>query len=176
MKKIASERCSSNQHRWHQGQRSGTLRVALSRMMPQSARILTTVCPKPAVSLEDSQREYGRVIQSACPQRFRYTEPSYSADLAFLPEADQATWEVSPTLLALHPWHPMARPRHERRSPQESQPAQQRVHLASGATALGWPLIELFISLLIGFVVCDWSFNAEMVEQVLCTCFLYDLW
>ena len=28
-------------------------------MMPRSARILTTACPKPAVSLEDCQREYG---------------------------------------------------------------------------------------------------------------------
>ena len=27
--------------------------------MPQSARILTTTCPKPAVPLEDFQREYG---------------------------------------------------------------------------------------------------------------------
>ena len=33
----------------------------------------------------------------------------------------------------------MARPRVERRSPQESQPAQHRVHLASGAAALGRP-------------------------------------
>ena len=33
----------------------------------------------------------------------------------------------------------MARPRVERRSPLESQPAQHSVHLASGAAALGWP-------------------------------------
>ena len=33
----------------------------------------------------------------------------------------------------------MARPRVERRSPQESQPAQYKVHLASSAAALGWP-------------------------------------
>ena len=33
----------------------------------------------------------------------------------------------------------MARLRVERRSPQESQPAQQRVNLAPGAAALGWP-------------------------------------
>ena len=51
----------------------------------------------------------------------------------------QATGAVSPTLLALHPWHQMARPRVKRRSPQESQPAQHRLHLASGAAALGWP-------------------------------------
>ena len=33
----------------------------------------------------------------------------------------------------------MTRPRVERRSPQESQSARLRVHLASGAVALGWP-------------------------------------
>ena len=32
--------------------------------MPQSARILTTACPKPAVPLEDCKRGYGRVWQS----------------------------------------------------------------------------------------------------------------
>ena len=42
-------------------------------------------------------------------------------------------------LLALHPWHHKARLRVKQRSPQESQPAQHRVHLASGAAALGWP-------------------------------------
>ena len=45
-------------------------------MMPQSARILTTACPKPAVPLEDYQREYGSVTRSASPQRSRYTGPS----------------------------------------------------------------------------------------------------
>ena len=44
--------------------------------MPQSARILTIACPKPAVPLEDCQGEYGRVTRSASPQRSRYTEPS----------------------------------------------------------------------------------------------------
>ncbi|WP_293703670.1 hypothetical protein, partial [Thiolapillus sp.] len=38
-----------------------------------------------------------------------------------------------------HPRHQMARSRVERRSPQESQSAQHRVHLTSGAAALGWP-------------------------------------
>ena len=55
--------------------------------------------------------------------------------LGSLPEADQATGAVSSTLLVLHPWHQMARPRVERRSLQESQPDQYRVHLASGAAA-----------------------------------------
>ena len=68
--------------------------------------------------------------------------PERCRDLGSLPEADQATGAVSPTLLALHPWHQMAKPRVERRSPQESQPAQHRVHLASGAAALGWPSHE----------------------------------
>ena len=44
-------------------------------MVPQAARILTTFCPKPAVPLEDCQREYGRVTRSASPQRSRYTGP-----------------------------------------------------------------------------------------------------
>ena len=44
--------------------------------MPQSARILTTACPKPAVPLEDCQRKYGGVTRSASPQRSRYTGPS----------------------------------------------------------------------------------------------------
>ena len=57
--------------------------------------------------------------------------PVRCRDLGSLLEADQAaTGAVSPTLLALHPWDRMARPRVERRSPQESQPAQHRVHLA----------------------------------------------
>ena len=114
-------------------------------MIPQSARISTTTCPKPAVPLEDFQRECGRVTRSASPQRSRYTGPSSfppsvrCRDLGFLSEADQATGAVSPTLLALQPWHQMARPRVERRIPQESQPAQHSVNLASSAAALGWP-------------------------------------
>ena len=62
--------------------------------------------------------------------------PVRCRDLGSLSEADQATGAVSPTLLALHQ---MARQRVKRRSPQESQPAQHKVHLTSGATALSWP-------------------------------------
>ena len=69
----------------------------------------------------------------------RYNPPAWGRDLGSLLEANQATGAVSPMLLALHPWHQMARPHVKRRSPQESQPAQHRVHLASGAAALGWP-------------------------------------
>ena len=65
--------------------------------------------------------------------------PVQCRDLDFVLEADQATGVVSPVLLALHPGHQMDRPRVKRRSPQESQPAQHRVHLASGAAAQGWP-------------------------------------
>ena len=71
--------------------------------------------------------------------RRRSHPPVRCRDLGSLSEADQATGAVSPTLLALHPWHQMARPRFEQRGPQESQPALHRVHLASGAAALGWP-------------------------------------
>ena len=77
--------------------------------------------------------------EAPCIQgRRRYHSPVRCRDLGSLSEVDQATGAVSPTLLALHPWHQMARPRVERRSPQESQPAQHRVHFASGAAALGW--------------------------------------
>ena len=115
-------------------------------MMPQSARILTTPCPKPAVPLEDCQREYP-LAESLAPslhkdpglQSCRSHSPVRCRDLGSLSEVDQATGAVSPTLLALHPWHLTARPRVEQRSAQESKPAQHRVHLASGAAALGWP-------------------------------------
>ena len=71
--------------------------------------------------------------------RRRSHPPVRCRDLGSLSEGDQATGAVLPTLLALHPWHQMARPRVEQRSPQESQPAQRRVRLASVAAALGWP-------------------------------------
>ena len=71
--------------------------------------------------------------------RPRYHPPVQCRDLGSLSETDKATGAVSSTLLALHPWHQMARPRVKRRSPQENQPSQRRVHLASGAAALGWP-------------------------------------
>ena len=45
-------------------------------MMPQSARILTTACPKPTVPLEDCRRDYGKVTRSASLRRSRYTGPS----------------------------------------------------------------------------------------------------
>ena len=64
--------------------------------------------------------------------------PVCCRDLGSLSEADQATGVVSPALLVPHPWHQMARPRVEKRSPLESQPDQHRVYLASGAAALGW--------------------------------------
>ena len=114
--------------------------------MPQSARILTTACPKPEVPLVDCQREYGShsFRPSTKIQICRAVVVPIllirRRDVGSLSEADQATGAVLPTKLALHPWHQRARPRVERRSPQDSQPAQHRVHLASGAAALGWPL------------------------------------
>ena len=80
--------------------------------------------------------EYGRVTRSASPQRSRYKgllsfppPPVQCRDLGSLPEADQATGVVSSMLLALHPWHQMARPHVKRRSLQESQPAKHTVQL-----------------------------------------------
>ena len=43
------------------------IRVASSPMAPQSAKGLTTACPKQAAPLKDHQREYGRVIRLAYP-------------------------------------------------------------------------------------------------------------
>ena len=120
--------------------------IVSSSVMPQSARILTTVCPKPAVSLHDCQKEYGRVTRSASPRKSRYRQPS--SFLPFLYGAKtciryrkliRLLEQFLSTLLAFHSWHQMARLRVKRRSHQESQPAQHRVHLASGAAALGWP-------------------------------------
>ena len=65
--------------------------------------------------------------------------PVQCRDQSSLSEADQSTGAISSTLLVLHPCHQMARPRVERRSHQESQPARHRVHLATGPPALGWP-------------------------------------
>ena len=112
----------------------------------------TTVSKDLDNRLSKSSSSYGRLSKSTTKSlapplhkdpgiqgRRRSNPPVQCRDLGSLSEADQATGAVSPTLLALHPWHQMARPRVERRSPQESQPAQHRVHLASGAAALGWP-------------------------------------
>ena len=89
-----------------------------------------------------------RVWQSLAPplhkdpgkqSQYHSHPPVWCRDLDSLSEANQATGAVSPTLLVLHPWHQMARPCVQQRSPQESQPAHQRVHLASRAAALEWP-------------------------------------
>ena len=106
---------------------------------------MTTACPKPAVPLETVKEN---MAESLAPPLHkdpgiqglrRPHPPERCRDPGSLPEADQATRAISPTLLALHPWNQMARPRVERRCPQESQPAQHRVHLAAGAAAPGWP-------------------------------------
>ena len=130
-------------------------------MMPQSARIWTIACRKLAVPLEDFHRECGRVILSVSPRRSRYTGPSSFSPSCMVQRPGVSTGRrsgygaVSPTLLALHLWHQMARLYFKRSSPQESRPAQHRVNFASGAAALGWPrhkvedigmLISVFVS------------------------------
>ena len=74
-------------------------------------------------------------IQGHC----RSYPPVWCRDLGSRSEADQATGAVSPMLLALNPWHQMVRAHVKWRSPQQSQPAQLRVHFASGTAGLGWP-------------------------------------
>ena len=76
-------------------------------------------------------------------QSHRHSHPLvWCRVLGSLLEADQATSAVSSVLLAIHPWHQMARPCVKRRSPLESQPAQHTVHLAPGAAAPGWPCVK----------------------------------
>ena len=114
-------------------------------MMPQSARILTTACPNPAVPLEDCQREYGRVTCSASSQKSRYARP-----LSFPPSCKvqrpgfsiSSRWGYQSSFtssacapsLALN-GKTMCQMKKSSREPA----SQQRVHLASGASVLGWP-------------------------------------
>ena len=102
-----------------------------SKASSSFGRLLKGVRQSHSLRLSTKLQVYRVVVVTTHPVRCR--------DLGSLSEADQATGAVSSTLLALHPWHQMARPRVQRRSPKESQPAQHRVHLASGAAALGWP-------------------------------------
>ena len=95
-------------------------------MMPQSARILTTACSKPAVPLKTVKESMAEPLAPSLHKapgiqgRHRSHPPVLCRDLGSLSEADQTTGAVSPTLLALHPWHQMAKSCVERRSPQET--------------------------------------------------------
>ena len=114
-------------------------------MIPPVSKDLETACPKPEVPLVDCQREYGRVTRSAPPQRFRYTVPSSfpssctAQRRGFSIGSRSGYWSGFIYAACAPSLAPMARPRVERRSHQDSQPAQHRVHLASDAFALGWP-------------------------------------
>ena len=99
----------SYQHRRHQPQRSGAL--YLGSVMFNDATVskdLDNCCSKPEDPLEDSQREYGRVIRFASPQRSRYTEPSsfppllHGAETWFSTGSKSRYLSGSSTLLALH--------------------------------------------------------------------------
>ena len=85
-------------------------------IMPQSARILTTTYPKPAVPLEDCQREYGRVTNSTSPQRSRCTVPLSFPSLCtvqrpgFSIESRSGYWSSFTNAACTPPWHQMARP------------------------------------------------------------------
>ena len=119
--------------------------VVSSPTMPQSARILTITCPKPAVAVEDCQGKYCRVTRCASPQRSNYTRPSSSPPSCtvqrpgFSIRSRSGYWSGFTNAACTASLASMARPHVEKRSPQESQPAQHRVHLASSAAALGWP-------------------------------------
>ena len=108
---------------------------------------MTTACRKPAVPLEDCQREYGTVTRSPPPppQRSGYTEPSSFPSSCTLLRSGFSIGSRSgylsgftnaactPSMVS------NGKTTCKRKSPQESQPAQHIIHLASGAAALGWP-------------------------------------
>ena len=113
-------------------------------MMPQSTRILTTACPKPAVPLADCQREYGKATRSASPRSSKYTGTSSFPPIGTVQRpgfsiGNRAGYLSGFTNAACAPSLASNGKSMCQRSPQESQPAQHRVHLASGAAALGWP-------------------------------------
>ena len=115
-------------------------------MMPQSARSRQPLVQSQQFLWKTVKESMAELLASPLHeapgiQGRRHSHPLVRCrDLGSLSEADQATGAaVSSTLLALHLWHQMARPCVERKSPQESQPAKHRVHLASGGAALGWP-------------------------------------
>ena len=118
--------------------------VASFPLMPQSARILTTACPKQVVPWKAVKKSMAESRASPLHKdpgiqgRRRSHPPVRCRDLGSPSEANQTTGAVLPTLLALHPRHQMARLRVKLRSPQESQPAQHRVHLAPSEATLGW--------------------------------------
>ena len=113
--------------------------------MPQSAMILTTACPKPAVPLEDCQRECCRVIHSASPRRSRYTEsssfpPSCTAKRPGSSIGSRpGPFSYFINKLTLRHLHQMARLCVKRRGRPEIQPAHHKAHGVSGAVSLGWP-------------------------------------
>ena len=90
--------------------------VVSSPMMPQSAKILTTAFQKPAVQsffVKESEAEPSAPLLYKDPgiqSRYCFHPPVWCRDLGSVPDADQASRAVSPTLSLLHPWHEMARP------------------------------------------------------------------
>ena len=116
--------------------------VASSSVMPQSARILTTTCTKPAVPLEDCRRQYGRIICSASPRRSSYTELSSFPSSCTVQRPELSTGSRQGYLSDFTNAacaQSLASKEVKRRSPKEGQPVQQRAYLASGAVALGLP-------------------------------------
>ena len=113
-------------------------------MMPQSARILTTVCPIQPF-LRKTVRGYGTITRSASPRRSRHTElspflPSCTAQRPGFSTGSRSGYLSGFVNAVCAPsLHQMARLRVTQRRPQEIQPAQHRAHLASGAAALDWP-------------------------------------
>ena len=116
--------------------------VSSAPVMPQSIRILKNACPKPAVPLEDCQRENVRVTRSASPQRSRaIVIPTllYDAETWVLYQKEIRLLEqfyrcCLRSILGIKRQGCV-----KGKSPQESQPARHRVHHASGAAVLGWP-------------------------------------
>ena len=106
--------------------------------MPQSARILTTARPKPAVPPEVCQRDYGNVTRSASPQRSSYSElssfpPSWALYRKQINLLERFHQRCLCSILDIT-WQG-----YESNEEVLKRAAQHRVQLVSDAAALGWP-------------------------------------
>ena len=114
-------------------------------MTTQSASILTTACLKPAVPLEDCQRQYFRVTRSTSPQRFRYTEPSSFPPSCTVQRPEFSTgsrsgyWSSFTNAACAPPLASNSKSTCRTKKSSRKPACPARVHLASCAAALGWP-------------------------------------
>ena len=144
---MRSIQTSSDQHRWHQSQGSGTLLtwVGPYPMMPHLEGSLDNCLSKASSTFGTLSKSLAEPFApplhkdpelllfppSCTVQGPRFSTGSRSGYLSSFTKAVRAPSLASnsKTIYICIKW----------RNPQESQPAQHRVHLASGTVALGWP-------------------------------------